>query len=113
VRLTDLLDADVLDLRGRALGRVHDLRLVQDGPPLGNAGATFRVEGLVIGGSVFGARLGFARSEVRGPWLLKRLFLRVHADERFVPWSSVRAITEGRLFVDLTEGAQRRSGRDD
>ena len=100
MRLTDLLDADVLDLGARPLGHVHDVRLVQDGPPLGNAGATFRVSGLIVGGTSFGARLGFLRAEVRGPWLLKRLFRRMHVDERFVPWSTVRALTEGRIIVE-------------
>ncbi len=101
MRLTDLLDADVLDPDGHTLGHVHDVRLVQDGPPLGNAGATFRLEGFVVGGTSFGARLGFARSNVRAPWLLNQLFQRLQADERFVPWSCVRAISEGRLFVDV------------
>ena len=100
MRLTDLLDADVLDLGGLTLGHVHDVRLVQDGPPVGSAGATFRVSGLIVGGTSFGARLGFTRAEVRGPWLQKRALRRLHADERFVPWSSVRALTEGRIVVE-------------
>jgi sporulation protein YlmC with PRC-barrel domain len=101
MRLTDLLDADVLDPEGGAIGRVHDVRLVQDGPPLGNAGATFRVDGMVVGGTGLGARLGFARSDVRAPWLLNLLLQRLRADERYVPWSAVRAISEGRLLVDV------------
>jgi sporulation protein YlmC with PRC-barrel domain len=102
MRLTDLLDADVLDPSGTSIGRVHDVRLVQDGPPLGNAGATFRVEALVVGGSMVGARLGFARTNVRGPWVLTKLFGRLLADERLVPWSDVRAVGEGKIRVDVT-----------
>jgi hypothetical protein len=101
VRLTDLLDADVIDPDGGTIGHVHDVRLVQDGPPLGNAGATFRVDGLVVGGTAFGARLGFARTDVRAPWLLNLLFQRLRADERYVPWSAVRAVSEGRLHIDV------------
>jgi hypothetical protein len=101
MRLTDLLDADVLDPDGRTIGHVHDVRLIQDGPPIGNAGATLRLEGFVVGGTAFGSRLGFARSDVRAPWLLNKLFQALHADERFVPWSAVRAISEGRLLVDV------------
>jgi hypothetical protein len=101
VRLTDLLDADVVAPSGRTIGHVHDVRLVQDGPPIGNAGASFRVEGLVVGGTSFGARLGFTRSEVRGPWLLTRLFQLLHADERFVPWTTVRAVTQHAVHVDV------------
>ena len=100
MRLTDLLDADVVELGGGTLGHVHDVRLVQDGPPLGSVGATFRISGLIVGGTSFGARLGFARAAVRGPWLLKRLFRRLHADARFVPWSAVRGLTEGRIVIE-------------
>jgi sporulation protein YlmC with PRC-barrel domain len=101
VRLTDLLDADVVAPSGRTIGHVHDVRLVQDGPPIGNAGASFRVEGLVVGGTSVGSRLGFTRSEVRGPWLLERLVRRLHADERLVPWTSVRAVTPDAVHVEV------------
>jgi sporulation protein YlmC with PRC-barrel domain len=101
MRLTDLLDAEVLDRSGRTIGRVHDVRLVQDGPPVGAAGASFRIEGLVVGGSRFGARLGYARGSVRGPWVLNALFRRLHADERLVPWPAVRALAEGRVHIGV------------
>ena len=102
MRLTDLLDAEVVDRSGRTIGRVHDVRLVQDGPPVGAAGASFRIEGLVVGGRTFGARLGFARANVRGPWILKLLFQRLHTDERLVLWPAVRAVTEGRVLIGVT-----------
>jgi sporulation protein YlmC with PRC-barrel domain len=99
MRLTDLLDAEVVDRSGRTIGRVHDVRLVQDGPPVGAAGASFRIEGLVVGGTSLGARLGYARANVRGPWLLNALYQRLHADERLVPWPAVRGVTEGRVLI--------------
>ena len=34
MRLSDLLGAEVLDEAGGSAGRVHDVRLVQDGPVL-------------------------------------------------------------------------------
>jgi sporulation protein YlmC with PRC-barrel domain len=102
MRLTDLLGADVVDPAGRTLGHVHDVRLTQEGPVMGSSDATFRVVGLVVGGTAFGARLGFGRRSVQGPWLLKRLFERLHADERFVPWASVRAVTEGTIHVAVS-----------
>ena len=101
MRLTDLLDARVLDPSGTPIGRVHDVRLVQDGPAIGNAGATFRIDGLVVGGSRFGARLGFTRTAVRGPWLVMRFFERLHAGERLVPWTAVRSVTEGEIRVGV------------
>jgi sporulation protein YlmC with PRC-barrel domain len=99
MRLTDLLDADVIDPSGRTLGHVHDVRLVQDGPPLAAAGATFRIDGLIVGGTSFGARLGFTRADVRGPWILRRLFRGLQGDERLVPWTTVRAVLQGRVLV--------------
>jgi sporulation protein YlmC with PRC-barrel domain len=108
MRLTDLLDADVLDPAGRTLGHVHDVRLVQQGPVVGGSDATFQVTGLVVGGTTFGARLGFGRASVKGPWLLKKAFERLHADERFVPWPSVRAVTEGAIHVGVSAADLRR-----
>jgi len=99
MRLTDLLDSEVVDRSGRTVGHVHDVRLVLDGPPVGAAGASFRIEGLVVGASSVGARLGYARANVRGPWALNHLFRRLHGDERLVPWASVRALTDGRVLL--------------
>ena len=101
MRLTDLLDSEVVDRSGHTIGRVHDVRLVQDGPPVGGAPVSFRVDGLVVGTRTFGARLGFARANVRGPWILNLLFQRLRADERLVPWPAVRAITEGRVLISV------------
>jgi sporulation protein YlmC with PRC-barrel domain len=101
MRLTDLLDAEVVDRSGLTIGRVHDVRLVQDGPPVGAAGASFRIEGLVVGGMSFGARLGYSRANVRGPWVLRRLFRRLRADDRLVPWPAVRAITDGSVLISV------------
>jgi hypothetical protein len=101
MRLTDLLDSEVVDRSSRTIGRVHDVRLVQDGPPVGGVGASFRIEGLVVGTRKFGARLGFARANVRGPWILNLLFQRLHADERLLPWTAVRAVTEGRVLMTV------------
>jgi sporulation protein YlmC with PRC-barrel domain len=38
MRLTDLLGAEVVDRSGQHAGRVHDVRLVQDGPLVGGFG---------------------------------------------------------------------------
>ena len=38
MRLSDLLGAEVVDQAGESAGRVHDVRLVQDGPVLGGSG---------------------------------------------------------------------------
>jgi hypothetical protein len=108
MRLSDLLDSDVVDAAGRTVGHVHDVRLVQEGPVVGSSDATFRLAGLVVGGTKLGARLGFGRTSVQGPWLLKWLFERLHADDRFVPWGSVRGVTQGTIHVGVAAADLRR-----
>jgi hypothetical protein len=105
VRLTDLLDAEVLDREDRKIGVVTDVRLVQDGPLIGEIGAAFRVHGLVIGRTSIGAHMGFERRNVRGPWLLKKLFWLIQGTERYATWSQIRSIESHR--VRLTEPADR------
>lgn len=92
MRLTDLLGADVVGRDGRRAGVVVDVRLVQDGPILGEFGAAFRVHGLVIGRSSVGAHMGFERANVRGPWLLKKIFSWIQGRERYAEWRLVRSL---------------------
>jgi sporulation protein YlmC with PRC-barrel domain len=90
VRLSDLLDHAVVDEHGHRLGVVHEVRLVQDGPPGDGVDHTFRLHGLDLGRGGLSRRLGYARDVVRGPWLLRVLFARgavVH-----VPWDRVRSL---------------------
>jgi hypothetical protein len=103
MRLTDLLDAEVLDREDRRVGVVIDVRLVQDGPVLGEIGAAFRVHGLVIGRTSIGAHMGFERRNVRGPWLLKKLFSVIQGTEHYATWTQVRSIESH--CVRLTEPA--------
>lgn len=92
MRLTDLLGSRVAGRDGRHVGVVVDVRLVQDGPIAGEFGAAFRVHGLVIGRSSIGAHMGFERANVRGPWLLKRIFGAIQGTERYAEWHLVRSI---------------------
>jgi hypothetical protein len=92
VRLTDLLGSKVVGRDGRSVGVVTDVRLVQDGPLLGEYGAAFRVHGLVIGRTSIGAHMGFERANVRGPWLLKRIFAWIQGVPRYAEWGLVRSI---------------------
>jgi sporulation protein YlmC with PRC-barrel domain len=102
MRLSDLMEAEVLDASGVAMGRVHDVRLVQDGPQVGSWGAAFRVEGLIVGKGGIADRLGYERSNVHGPWLVKSLIDLFHKDTKFVPWNEVVAIEQGRILVGST-----------
>jgi sporulation protein YlmC with PRC-barrel domain len=100
MRLSDLLDSEVVDRNGQRIGHVHDVRLVQDGPPLGTWGAALRLEGVVVGPGSIGTRLGMARPEVKGPWILKLLFARRRSSRILVPWDLVRDIGDERITAD-------------
>jgi sporulation protein YlmC with PRC-barrel domain len=99
MRLSDLLNTEVVDERGRSAGRVQDLRLIQDGPVLGGFGAAFRAAGLIVGTGGFGARLGYDRREVKGPWPVKALVGRLLRDARYVPWERIRSIEPDRIVI--------------
>jgi hypothetical protein len=104
VRLTDLLGAEVVDRTGRSAGRVHDVRLVQDGPMLGRFGAGLRVEGLVVGRRAIGTRLGYERGEMRGPLPVKLVAAWLRRDGRYVPWDRVEAVAEHRIHISGSVG---------
>jgi hypothetical protein len=92
MRLSEILGCEVVDEHGRSAGKVHDVRVVQDGPPIGPFGARFRLAGLVVGRRAFGARFGYDRGSVKGPWLLKALLGAVRRSGGYVDWSRVRSI---------------------
>jgi len=101
MRLSDLLGSEVFTSGGQKLGTVHDVRLVKDGPLLGEAGAAFRVHGLVVGRGSIGSRLGYDRDhrEVKGPLLLRLIF--GVRSPREIPWSAIREIAQKRIVADV------------
>ena len=99
MRLSELLGADVVDERGRSAGRVHDVRLIQDGPIIGGFGAGLRLDGLITGGRALGVRFGYARSVMKGPLLVKFIFERLLRDGRYVDWSRVTDVEPGRISI--------------
>ena len=104
MRYTDLMGSKVVGRDGRSIGVVTDVRLVQDGPTLGEFGAAFRVHGLVVGPTTIGAHMGFERANVRGPWLLKRLFALIQGVPRYAEWQLVRSIEPDLVRLnELTE----------
>jgi sporulation protein YlmC with PRC-barrel domain len=99
MRLSDLLEKPVIDIAGQPLGRVHDVRLRQDGPINAGFDAALHVEGLIIGRGGLATRLGYGRTGSRGPWLV-RLLLEARHKPSFVAWGSVRAIEADRIIID-------------
>jgi sporulation protein YlmC with PRC-barrel domain len=102
MRLSDLLEVEVVDRNGDRIGHVHDVRLVQDGPPLGTWGAALRLEALVVGRGSVGTRLGITRPKMKGPWILKLLFARQRASRVLIPWDRVREVGADRVTADCT-----------
>jgi hypothetical protein len=99
MRLSDLLGSRVFDQNGDELGRIHEVRAVQDGPYQDAFGAALRIEGLIVGRGSMGTRLGFDRSDARSPALVRILVERVRGKKRFVPWDNVAAIRQHRIDV--------------
>jgi sporulation protein YlmC with PRC-barrel domain len=89
LRLSDLLEREVVDEDGRPLGRVADVRLVQDGPYVDGFGALLRVDGMVVARRSVGIRLGFHRRRVKGPWPLKPVLALLARRSLYVPWDQV------------------------
>jgi hypothetical protein len=87
--LSELLNARVVDVDGKDLGLVEDVRLVQDGPLLLPFGAALRVTGVIVGRGALGIRLGYYRGGVQGPWLLRMIFERLERRARYVNWDDV------------------------
>jgi uncharacterized protein YrrD len=101
MRLSDLLGAEVLDEAGRSAGRVHDIRLVQDGPVVGGFGA-LRLDGLLVGRRAVGARLGYDRGKMPGPLPVKLLAGWLFHDGRYVEWGRIRTIEPDRILISGT-----------
>jgi sporulation protein YlmC with PRC-barrel domain len=120
VRLSDLLEQPVVDQHGRALGRVHDVHLVQDGPQPAGGDAAFRLHGLIAGRASFGARLGYSgrlgyRSdqETRGPLPIKVLVRWLQRRAVYVPWEAVTAVEDHVVRVHRAEAGFAPAGQPD
>jgi hypothetical protein len=92
VRASDILETTVFDSDGRKVGQVHDIRIVREGPVQGLFGPTYVARGLIVGAGAVGVRLGFDRTRMAGPAVLRMLFRWVHRKARFVDWSLIESI---------------------
>jgi hypothetical protein len=98
MRLRDLLGSELVVVGGGSLGRIRDVRLVQDGPLLGSFGATLRLDGLLAGPASVGVRFGYTRGHMDAPALVAAV-LRARGPLRFASWHDVIAVTEGVVHV--------------
>jgi hypothetical protein len=105
MRLSDYMGLEVVDRDGRQLGRVHDARLVADGPPDGPFGPALRLHGFLVGRGSLGARLGLDRPQMRGPWLLKRIFHRQVFRE--IRWDEVDHVDDDRMYLSTSDPSPR------
>lgn len=91
MRASDLLGRRVVGTDGRALGKVVDIRVVQDGPLLG-AFAALRIDGLVVGKRALTSRLGYDRAHAGGPLLVSAVVRRLMAGNCYLPWDAVEEV---------------------
>jgi hypothetical protein len=101
MRGSDLIGARVVGPEDRELGRVIDVRLVQDGPLMG-AYAALRVESLVVGHHFVAAHLGDDRAGTGGPWLVNKVVDLITRHNRELPWGDAR-IEDGVVRTDRRE----------
>jgi hypothetical protein len=107
MRLTDLMGRAVQDTDGHGYGKVHNVHLVEDGPPTALGRAEFQLHGLVVGRFAYATRLGYAGRpgmDLRGPAPLRWAIRRLHREARYVPWPAVVAVEAARIVVEAPPG---------
>ena len=102
MRAADILGAEVVGPDGTRLGKVLDIRLVQDGPMLG-ADCALRVDGFVVGKRWLASHLGYDRANVNGPALVNAVVQRLSSDNRFLSWDDVAQLAPGHVESRVTE----------
>ena len=95
MRGSDVIGLPVVGRGGRRLGKVLDVRLVQDGPLMG-AYAALRVDALVVGRHTVAAHLGYDRARVNGPWLLNKVVNAMTRGNGLLPWQEAE-IADGEV----------------
>lgn len=106
LRVSDLLASDVHAADGRPIGRVHEVRAIQDGPVRQGTQAAMRVDALLVGRGTVGGRLGYHRGQVTKPWLLRIVFQRAHRHVREIPATDIAEWDDERRIVTLRPDAR-------
>ena len=106
MRASDLLRFEVVEHDGTKVGRVSDLRVVQDGPVRQGVQAAMRVDALVVGRGGLAERLGYIRNRVEGPWMLKVIFTRLERRAHVVDVADVATWDEQACVLTLRAGRE-------
>ena len=109
MRISDLLEYRVQAADGAQLGRVSDVRVIQDGPLIGGIQASFRIDALVVGRGGLAERLGYIRGRVEGPWMLRALFSRLERRAQVVAVADIARWDDDARLIHLVVDAQRTS----
>ncbi|MFN2543727.1 MAG: hypothetical protein ABR600_04025 [Actinomycetota bacterium] len=103
MRLSELVGSEVRDGNKRVMGRVLDVRVVQDGPDVEGFGKAFRIHALLVGKRP-AIRLGLERPEITGPLLFRALDRWMERHRTLVPWEQVESFEPGSVVVKRTKG---------
>ena len=87
--LSDLIHRRVVTATGEDLGRVVEVHLVQDAPPVPGGDHRFRVDGVVVGRRALMARLGLTRPEIDGPTLVTWFARAVAGHHDYFGWDQI------------------------
>jgi hypothetical protein len=99
MRLSDLLGSELVVMGQGGSGRIHDVRLVQDGPLLGSFGAALRLDGFLAGEGALGVQLGYAHGHVDSPALIARLLATSRRRLTFAGWGDVVGIDQEHVYA--------------
>jgi sporulation protein YlmC with PRC-barrel domain len=96
--LTDILGRPVRDANGAHLGRVLDLRFVVDDAP-GRPLSEARLDGLVVSPTGRHSYLGYERSNVNAPAIIKGILRWMHRGTFYVRWEAVQQISRHEVLL--------------
>lgn len=103
MRISELIDREVVDESGHRIGAIHDVRLIQDVPGPQDAPALFRVDAVLVGPRGVAIRLGYAPGTVRGPWLVRWVLTTLARHHREIAWKELRE-QDGHYVVSRSDG---------
>lgn len=104
-RLSELLRMEVVDVRGRDLGRITDVngRTLTDG---GDVLGPIRLTEAFVGPWLVGSRLGYSSPDVEGPFVIDRIVAAVHRKARWHDWAEIVDISWAECRARLGEGGR-------